>query len=275
MGAFAVPLATAAFSYGLSKLGGDKPSTDQSNPATKSMQGLQGGIEQFLLGQFNGTGSNPFGNMTSDLQRQATGGMMQFMNANPEQQTLDMLSPGLMDIFGGGSADGIGEAALPVFERQLQASLGGLSSSAPGRFGTAFANQGIGLAQRSAQDFALLQAQARQQEMGQRLGAAGLLGTLSGQAGMNPFQRFLGAGQMGMDQTNQQINPMLQLLLGGMGYARPQGMDTVVGPSMMDTLSSGALTGGLLQQLFGGGGGGSSNPAFSSWADAWNSGGAR
>lgn len=267
MGAFAAPLIGAGASYLFNRIGGDKPSTQQVNPASQSMQGLQGGIEQFLMGQFNGTGANPFGGMTSDLQRQATGGMMQFLNANPEQQTLDMLSPGLMDIFGGGSAEGIGQAALPVFERQLQASLGGLSSSAPGRFGTAFANQGIGLAQRSAQDFALLQAQARQQEMSQRLGAAGMLGTLSGQAGMNPFQRFLGAGQMGMDQTNQQINPMLQLLLGGMGYAKPQGMDTVVGPSTMDTLATGATTGMAAYDWWK-----SAQPQQNTWTELWNGG---
>ena len=266
MGAFAAPLIGAGASFVMNKLGGDKPSTSQVNPNSPQMQGLQGGIADFLMGQFSGNAQSPFAGMTSDLQRGATGGLMQFMNANPEQQTLDMLSPGLMDIFGGGSAAGIGQAAMPVFERQLQSALGGLGSSAPGRFSTAFANQGIGLAQRSAQDFALLEAQARQQEMGNRLGAAGLLGTLSGQAGMNPFQRMLGAGQLGMEQTNQQINPMLQLLLGGMGFAKPAPMDTVVGPSTMDTISSGALTGGLLSQLFGGG----SNPGMqSTWADVW------
>ena len=230
-------------------LGADKPSISQANPNPREVRQLQGGIADFLLGQFQGDAS-PFAGVTSDLQRQSTNGLMQFLNTNPEQQTLDMLSPGLMDIFGGGSAAGIGQAALPVFQRELQRSLGGLSSSAPGRFGTAFANQGIGLAQRSAQDFALLEAQARQQELTSQLGAAGLLGTLSSQAGQNPFARLLGAGQLGLAQTQQQIDPQLKLLLGGLGFAAPQGLDTVVGSSLLDTVSSGALTGGLLGGVF-------------------------
>ena len=268
MGAFAAPLAGAAISFIGSKLGGDKPSISQSNPNSPQMQGLQGGIADFLLGQFQG-GASPFAGVTSDLQRQATNGMQQFLGANPEQQTLDMLQPGLMDIFGGGSAQGIGEAGLPVFQRELQNALGGLGSSAPGRFGTAFANQGIGLAQRAAQDFALLQAQARQQEMTQRLGAGSLLGRLAGQAGMNPFQRLLGAGQLGLAQTQQMIDPQLQLLLGGMNFGRPAPNDTVLGPSMMDNIAQGGMMGMLFNQLRGQGGNGGGMP----WAQNTNFGG--
>jgi hypothetical protein len=173
---------------------------------------------------------------------------MQFMGANPEQQTFDQLQPGLMDIFAGGSAEGIGQAGLPVIQRELQRSLGGLSSSAPGRFSTAFAGQGIDLASRAAQDFALLEAQARQNELQSRLGAAGMLGTLAGQAGQGMFGRTLQAGQFGLQQTQQQIDPMLQLLLGGMQFAQPQGMDTIVGRNPLDTAGQFA---GLMELLRG------------------------
>lgn len=213
-----------------------KPSIDQVNPNSPQMQGVQGGIAEFLQDMFSSPGQNPFAGMTSDLQRQATGGVQQFLGANPEQQVFDQMQPGLLEMFAGGSADRLGEAALPVFERQLQQSLGGLASGAPGRFGTAFASQGVDLASRSAQDFAMLQQQARMAEMQNRMGAAGLLGSLAGQAGAGAFGRNMGAAQLGMAQTQQQIDPVLQLMLGGMGFARPAPMDTVVGKSPLDML---------------------------------------
>lgn len=232
-----------------------KPSISQVNPNTPEMQGLQGGIADFLLGQFGG-GESPFAGVTSDLQRGATNSLMQFMNANPEQQTFDALGGGLMDIFAGGSAANIGEAALPVFARQLQSSLGGLANSAPGRFSSTFEGQGIDLASRAAQDFALLQAQALQAETQNRLGAAGLLGTLAGQAGNAGFNRALGAGQLGLAQTQQMIDPQLQLLLGGLGFARPAQLDTIVGKSPLEHATDIGGAALLFPSLFGGGGGG-------------------
>lgn len=214
-----------------------KPSVTQVNPNTPQTQQVQGGIADFLQDLFRDpSGGNPFAGMTSDLQRGATGGVMQFLSANPEQQTLDMLRPGLLEMFAGGTAEGLGEAALPVFQRELQRSLGGLQSSAGGRFGTAFASQGVDLASRAAQDFALLQQQARMAEMQNRMGAAGLLGTLAGQAGQGAFGRNLAAAQLGTQQTQAAIDPILRLMLGGMGFAQPAPMDTVVGSSPLDTL---------------------------------------
>lgn len=236
-----------------------KPSIDQVDPTPEWMKPLQGDISQFLMNLYGG--SNPFGGMTSDLQRQGTGAMTQFLNANPEQQVLDQLQPGLMDIFGGGAAQGVGQAALPVFQRELQRSLGGLSSAAPGRFGTAFASQGIDLASRAAQDFALVEANARMQELQHRLGAGSLLGTLAGQAGNNAFNRAATATQIGNQQTQMTIDPILQLMLGGLNFASPMGMDTVVGDSpissiggLAGTLVAGGGLGGIAGSILGGGG---------------------
>lgn len=112
-----------------------------------------------------------------------------------------------------------------------------------------------GLQQQAAQNTAQNQLGARglQQEaalgFGQlgaqnQLGAMGLLGQLAAQSANNPFQRMLQAGQFGQEQ----LNPALQILLGGMGYLKPQGMDTVVGKSpldyMMDLFKAGAAASG-------------------------------
>jgi hypothetical protein len=210
-----------------------KPSITQVNPNSPDVQGLQGGISEFLGGLFGG-GESPFAGVTSDLQRGATGGLMQMLSANPEQQTLDMLQPGLMDLFSQGASQGITQAALPIFAQGLQRQLGGASSGAPGRFSTAFASQGIDLASRAAQDFNLFQQQARQADVANQLGAGSLLGSLAGQAGSGMFGRNLAAGQLGGAQTQQMIDPQLQLLLGGLGFARPAPMDTVAGPSPLD-----------------------------------------
>jgi hypothetical protein len=143
-------------------------------------------------------------------------------------------------------------AGLPIFQQELQRSLGGLASGAQGRFGTAFANQGTDLAARATQDFNLFRQQAMMAEMQNRMGAAGLLGTLAGQAGQGAFGRNLAGAQLGMQQTQMQIDPILQLMMGGMGFAQPAQMDTVVGSSPLDKLISGgtSLLGirGLLNQ---------------------------
>ena len=230
------------------------PSIDQVNPNTPQAQQVQGGMASFLQDLFQNPGQSPFAGQTSDLQRGATNSLMQFLSANPEQQTFDALQPGLMEMFQGGQADMMSQAALPVFESQLQRTLGGLASGAPGRFGTAFASQGVDFASRAAQDFALLQQQARMQEMQNQMGAAGLLGQLAGQAGQGAFGRSLGAAQLGTQQTQAAIDPVLQLMLGGMNAFRPAQMDTVVGSSPLDKIINGGLA-ALTASQFGGGGG--------------------
>lgn len=232
-----------------------RPSTTSVDPTPESVQALQPDITAFLGDLFGG--GTPFAGMTSDLQRQSTDAISAFLGADPEGQTMNQLMPGLMEIFGGGTAEGIGQAALPVFQRELQRSLGGLSSGAPGRFGTAFASQGIDLASRSAQDFAMLEAQAREREVANRLGAAGLMGSLQNQS----FNQMLGAGQLGLAQTQAAINPQLQMLLGGLQFGRPSATETIVGQSPLQGILGGASAliagggvGGILEALMGGGG---------------------
>ena len=235
-----------------------KPSVKQYDPNPRSVRPLQADISQFLMGQFNG-GASPFASATSELQRMSTGGIQQYLNQPaPEQQTFDLLKGGLLGLANQGTAGQITNAALPIFETQLQRQLGGASSAAPGRFSSAFAGQGIDLASRAAQDFNLFQQQAIQQDVQNRLGAGALLGTLAGQAGAAPFQRFLQAGQLGLDESRLATDPQLQLMLAGLGYAKPQGMDTVVGSSPLDfigqlggALVSGGGLGGIWNSILG------------------------
>jgi len=227
----AVPyLVAAGGSMLANKIAGGKQ-TQQVNPNTPQMQALQGDFAKFLHGALANPGGAGTG-LTSDLQRQSLGGIQQYLNQpSPEQATFEKLSPGLMDIFGA-NGQGLTNAMFPLFQRGLQEGLGGLSNSAAGRFSTTFERQGIDLTSRALQDFNLLQQQAFQQNVGNRLGAAQLLGTLSGQAGQAPFDRLASAANLGLQATAS--NPVLQLLLGGMNFAQPQGMDTVVGDSALD-----------------------------------------
>jgi hypothetical protein len=222
-------------------------------------------------------------------------------------------------------------AAQPLFARNLQAAQTQLGSAAPGRFSSAFVDQGQDLASQALQDFNLFQAQQLQAGQAQQLaqqqaaqqfllgarglqqqatqdaraglgqllglqqqgalgaqqlaqqgsvdaqnlqlqnlqrqdqfnlgarelqqnawsqslaqqlglmqsqqGAAGVLGQLSGLAGDNPFQRMLAASQLGLQSQQAQINPLLQLMLGGLQYAQPQAMDTIVGKSPFEQIA--------------------------------------
>ena len=196
----------------------NKNPTQSVNPNSPQMQTLQGDFAQFLQGLMN-PGGGQLSGMTGDLQRQGVGGVQQFLNqASPEQTTFNQLSPGLMDIFGLNTAEATGAAAMPLFQQGLQFAQGQLANSGRGRFSTTFENQGIGLSQRALQDFNLLQQQAFQQNIGNRLGAANMLGTLSGAAG------------------SSMRDPILSLLLGGMQFAQPAANDTIVGKSWMDHL---------------------------------------
>ena len=219
-----------------------KNPTQSVNPNSPQMQALQGDFATFLQGLMKGGGAAQ--GMTGDLQRQGMGGVQSFLNqASPEQTTFNQLQPGLIDIFGLDTAGATGAAAMPLFQQGLQFAQGQLANSGMGRFSTAFENQGIGLSQRALQDFNLLQQQAFQQNIGNRLGAAQMLGSLSGSAG------------------SSMRDPILQLLLGGMNFASPAPNDTVVGKSWLDHLTGIASVG-----LAAKGGGGGGKP---SWADVW------
>jgi hypothetical protein len=234
-----------------------KPQTKTVDPTPDAVKPLQGDIAGFLQGLFQSGGQqNPFGGMTSPLQQMATGGMKQFLSQNPEQQTLNMLQPGLVEMFSRNSAEGVGAAAMPLFQQGLQFAQGSLANSGQGRFSTAFENQGIGLAQRAMQDFNLLQNQAFMQDQQNRLGAGNLLGSLAGQAGQGAFGRNLQAGQLGLGMTQQAVNPILQLLLGGMGFGQPMGKETIVGKSPLSQIGDIGLGIATLGTMRGGGGGG-------------------
>ena len=237
-----------------------KPSVTPFDPTGQVAGDVQGAISPFLQNLFGDPSQNP---LQSPFTGQVENALLSFMGNNPEQQTFENLEGGLLDIFGGGSGESFGEAAQGISQRNLQQSLGQLSSSAPGRFSSAFAGQGIGLAQRAQQDLNLLMQQFNQQDIQNRLGAGGLLGSLAGQAGEGAFGRTLQAGEFGLGQQQQ----LLQLLLGGLGFAQPQGLDAIVGSSPLDKIIGGAIGAGSLG-LFGklggllglGGGGGPTSP---------------
>jgi hypothetical protein len=249
-------------------LGQQNPLAQQVGQAFGGMVGInpygsqpsQGGMTSFGDAGTAGGGAGP-------LQQQGTGpGPL----GNPEVDILNQLRGPLMDMINQGS-QGIGGfeqsqklvgAAQPIFEQNLQGALGQLSNAAPGRFSTAFAGQGGGLAQRALQDFNLFQQQATQQGLGLDLqarglsqqgvlGAGNLLGSLSAQAGQNPFARLLGAGQFGLQQQAAAQNPVLQLLLGGQQMFRPAPLDTAVGQSPVSQIAG---LGAAAAAAFGGGG---------------------
>lgn len=245
-----------------------QPQTKTVDPTPDAVKGVQGDVGRFLQGLLgiqpgqtapggfsaaNGGLQNPFAGMTSPLQKMGVGGVQQFLNQNPEQQTFDMLQNGLMGMFGANNAQAVGQAAMPLFQQGLQFAQGGLASSAPGRFSTAFQNQGIGLGQRALQDFNLLQQQAFQQDQQNRLAAGGLLGQLASQAGSGAFGRNLQAAQLGTQQTMNSVNPILQLLLGGMGFTQPTAKETIVGKSPLDTITDVGTGAFLLNSMRGGG----------------------
>lgn len=223
-----------------------KPSVTQVDPTGKAAGEVQGAISPFLQDLFANPNQNP---LQSDFTKQIESSLLSLLGNNPEQQTFENLQGGLQDIFGGAGGESFGAAAQEISQRNLQDSLGQLSNQAPGRFSSAFAGQGIGLAQRAQQDLNLLQQQFGQQDITNRLGAGNLLGSLAGQAGGAAFGRTLQAGAFGSDQQQQ----LLQLLLGGLGFAQPEGLDTVVGSSILDKAIGAGTTIFGINQLKGGG----------------------
>jgi len=226
-----------------------KPSITPVDPTGQAALDVQGAASPFLQSLFENPNQNPLQNA---LTGQAGEALSSFLGNNPEQQVFDQLSSGLQDIFGGAGGESFGNAAQEISQRNLQQSLGQLSNSAPGRFSSAFAGQGIGLAQRAQQDLTLLQQQFGQQDIANRLGAGDLLGTLAGQAGEGAFGRAERVGEFGLGQQQQ----LLQLLLGGLGFAQPERLDTVVGSSILDKLIGAGTSFLGFSQLRGGIGGG-------------------
>lgn len=221
----------------------DAPQTTSVNPNSPQLQGLQGDFSEFLQNLLtNGGATDP-----SSLTTAGQGTLEGLLGNNPEGDALASLAPGLLEIFGRNSAQATGEAAFPLFQRALQEGQAGLSNSALGRFSTAREGQGVDLTQRALQDFNLLQQQAFMQGTSNQLGAGQLLGQLAGVAGQGQFGRAAQATQIGLQ--GDQMNPALQLLLGGLTFGRPAPNDTIVtdnAPGLGDRFggaASGALSG--------------------------------
>lgn len=121
--------------------------------------------------------------------------------AAPEVSAFGQGQAALQPLLTGAPGGTILGAATPVFLRNLAEAQTGLAASAPGRFGSAFLQQGTNLAQRALQDFNLFAQQATQQDLQNRIAAATALGTLAQAAGQGPFQRALGAGGLGLEQA--------------------------------------------------------------------------
>jgi hypothetical protein len=227
--------------------------------------GIQGPLgHKFGMGFTPGTPGTPgvglsgldaiFGPAASPLQRQATNQFGQFLNQeSPQMQAYNMALEGLSGIAGGtGQFGNVAEALGPLFQRNLTEGISQLSSAAPGRFGSAFLQQGTNLAQRGMQDFNLFVEQARQQDIANQMQAFSTLGMLGGQAGMFDLQRLLGAGQLGA--YGQQANLQRQLAILGL-LGQPTGSTTRTGGNFLNFLfPEGLFPGGLQIPVPGGGG---------------------
>lgn len=139
------------------------------------------------------------GFQTSALQGAGTGATARLLDQNPEMQTFDIAK----GILGGqqNPGQGVVNALQPVFNQNLQSSLGQLRNFAPSVFNSQTGLEGGNVAQRAMNDFNLLAAQALQQGVGQQQQGLGILGQLAGQAGNGAFNRALGAGSLGLQES--------------------------------------------------------------------------
>lgn len=197
-----------------------------------------GGANAYLGGQANPLDrlQSFFGQLgmpQSDLQRQSSTGISQFLNQPaPEQRALDVAMPGLQEILQGGG---------PQFERDLS-----LANQQGGRFGSSNA---------------ILRGEAFRHQYNARDQAAQTLGMLSMSAGQNPFARLLqgfGIGGQEAGQADIETQRRLQLLMQLLGVAQQTAFNVPItqGQSPLDALGQigGIATG--IASLFPGGGGG-------------------
>lgn len=240
------------------------------DPAAQESRDLLGNFLTNAFQSFEQPGSIFGPQQANPLQRQATGGIQQFLGQQaPEQRAFDIAQGPLQGILSG--QQNLAGIVNPVFQQNLQTGLAGLSAQAPGRFGSAFLQQGTNLAQRSLNDFNLFAGQLAQQQQQNQIQAALGLGQLGVAAGQGPFSRLLGAGQLGTQQSQfgqqlglQQQQLLLQLL---QGLSQPTGQQQVteggggLGNFLGGILGFGAgalggpLLGGIGRRIGGGGGG--------------------
>lgn len=159
---------------------------DQFALLNQLLGGQGAGLEQFF---------GPMGSPATPLQRQATGGIEQFLNQPaPEQRALETSLPALQAILNGNPGAGVMDALRPHFERNLSS-----ANQQGGRFGSANAV----LRSRAVDDFNLLGAQAAERGQQTQLQAAQMLSLLANSAGDNPFRRLWGAANVGQADAQQ------------------------------------------------------------------------
>ncbi len=207
----------------------------------------------YLGGQVNPLDrlQNFFGQLgmpTSDLQRQTSTGISQFLNQPaPEQRALDIASPGLQEILQGGG---------PQFERDLS-----LANQQGGRFGSANA---------------VLRGEAMRNLYNQRDQAAQTLGMLSSSAGQNPFARLTqgyGVGQQQAQQGDVETQRRLQLLMQllGVGQQTAFNLPITQGQSPLDALGQlGAIVSQFIPGHGGGGAAGTQGANSAPASGGWN-----
>jgi len=188
-----------------------------------------GTLDQFLQQGFGGLGVD----FTSN-QKQASGGISQFLNQqSPEARALQNTQGALTGIANQNSGQGIIDALQPGFERNL-----GLANQQGGRFGSG----NMLLRSRAVDDFNLLSNQALQQGQQNQIGAANMLGMLSGQAGQADFGRMLDQFRIGSAEASQMdIETQRRLGLGsglmGMANQAAFNVPNVTQPSTIDNIA--------------------------------------
>jgi len=188
------------------------------------------------MSQLAGLGQQP-----TDLQRLPAGSYLtQFLNANPEQQALTQAMPALLAQLSGVPGSDVLDPLRAISGRNLEDSLTQMRAGVPNRMSSAALWQEGATRQRSAQDFNLLASQIMEQGRARQIQAAQMLGVLSGQAGMNPFQRAMGAGQLGLQAQGQQMQALMSLLAPMMGAA--YGGPMIQGTSGFENLLAGVQT---------------------------------
>lgn len=208
------------------------------------------------LGRSGGFGGDPtarlesfFGTLgvpQSDLQRQASGGISEFLKTNPEAKAYDALN----QILGANPGQGIMDALQPQFQRNLSAA----NASGP-RFGTANSIAKT----RAVDDYNLLSQQALAQGINQQIQASQVLNQL----GDSAFNRLTGAYGVGKDlagqadiATQRRLQLLLQLL--GTSQSASLGVGTTQQPNFLSTLGNSGMdlaTFLAAMQKNGGGGG--------------------
>lgn len=194
-----------------------------------------GGMELPGMGDPTGRLESFFGGLgvpQSDLQRQASGGISEFLKTNPEAKAFEALN----QILGTNPGTSTMNALQPQFERNLSA-----ANAAGPRFGTANAIAKT----RAVDDFNLLSANALMQGVQQQIQASEALRAL----GDSAFNRLTGAYGVGKDEAaqadiaTQRRLQLLQYLLSTMQSAT-LGLplqQTGGGPNFLQTLGNSGM----------------------------------